>query len=300
MGKVGRSSYGPQGYSPVGLLKALILQAWHNLSDEALEEALRVRLDFMIITDLDPVPDHTTLCRFRNRLTQLGLWDTLLAEVNDQLEDKGLKVKESQGAIIDATIIESAARPHRELTAIAVDHREDMTSYEVEEKETLSKDPDATWLKKGKRSYYGYKGFMIAGQEDGYIDQIYVTPAHLSEVSEFKKIIHNRKDKRMYGDKGYASKENKNLLRTKGIKNGFMEKATKTHPLTSWQKRFNRMIAKVRYRIEQGFGTLLSRASYFTLHKVHGQMALKAITFNLLKGLNKASLMQIEPKIRLI
>lgn len=78
---------------------------------------------------------------------------------------------------------------------------------------------------------------MIADQEDGYIEQVHVTPAPLSEVSEFKKIIHNRKDKRMYGDKGDASKENKSLLRMKGIKNGFMEKATKTKPLTSWQKR---------------------------------------------------------------
>lgn len=78
----------------------------------------------------------------------------------------------------------------------------------------------------------------------------------------------------MYGDKGYTSKENKELLRAKGIKNGLMEKAVKNKPLTTWQKHFNRMIAKVRYRIEQGFGTLkrrfkLSRASYFTLPKVH-------------------------------
>ncbi len=223
MGKVGRSGYGPQGYSPVSLLKALILQAWHNLSDEGLEEALRVRLDFMIITGLNPVPDHTTLCRFRNRLTQLKLWDILLAEINHQLEANGLKVKESQGAIIDATIIESAARPCKELTAITVDREEEVTSYQVEESETLSKDPDATWLKKGKKSYYGYKGFMITDQEDGYIDQVHVTPAHVSEVSEFKKIVHNRKDKRMYGDKGYASKENREFLRTKGIKNGLME-----------------------------------------------------------------------------
>ena len=34
MGKLGRSGYGLNGYVPVNLLKALILQAWHNLSDE--------------------------------------------------------------------------------------------------------------------------------------------------------------------------------------------------------------------------------------------------------------------------
>ena len=293
MGKLGRSGYGPNGYVPVNLLKALILQAWHNLSDEGLEEALRVRLDFMVITGLEKVPDHTTLCRFRNLLISQNLWEYLLAMVNYQLEQKGLKVKESQGAIIDATLIESAARPRKEMEGIAVD-REEENQYDVEERVTLSKDPDATWLKKGKRSYFGYKGFMVIDQEDGYIHQVHVTPAHVSEVRELEEVIKKRRDKRLYGDKGYASQGNKDLLRSKGIKNGLMEKAKRNKPLTHWQKVFNRMISKIRYKVEQGFGTLkrkfkLRRASYFTTPKVQGQMALKAIAFNLLKATNKVS-----------
>ncbi|MDR0640759.1 MAG: transposase [Holosporales bacterium] len=39
---------GPTGYEPIKLLKALILLAWHNLSDTELEESLRVRMDFML------------------------------------------------------------------------------------------------------------------------------------------------------------------------------------------------------------------------------------------------------------
>lgn len=62
------------------LFKALIRQAWHNLSDEWLEEALRVRLVFMVISGLEQVPDYTTLCQFRNLLTKLTLWDSLLSE----------------------------------------------------------------------------------------------------------------------------------------------------------------------------------------------------------------------------
>lgn len=291
MRKLGRSGYGPNGYVPINLLKALILQAWHSLSDEGLEEALRVRLDFMVITGLEKVPDHTTLCRFRNLLISQNLWEYLLAMVNYQLEQKGLKVKESQGAIIDATLIESAARPRKEMQGMAVDREED-NEYVVEEQVTLSKDPDATWLKKGKRSYFGYKGFMVIDQEDGYIHQVHVTPAHVSEVRELEEVVKNRRDKRLYGDKGYASQGNKDFLRSKCIKNGLMEKAKRNKPLTYWQKVFNRMISKIRYRVEQGFGTLkrkfkFGRASYFTTPKVKGQMALKAIAFNLLKATNK-------------
>lgn len=72
-----------------------------------------------------------------------------------------------------------------------------------------------------------------------------------------------------------------------------MEKAKKNKPLTVMQKRFNKMISKLRYKVEQGFGTLkrkfkFERASYFTCAKVQAQMIMKAIAFNLLKALNKA------------
>jgi len=73
------------------------------------------------------------------------------------------------------------------------------------------------------------------------------------------------------------------------------EKVRVNKPLTSAQKRFNRLIAKIRYKVKQGFGTLkrrfkFTRASYFTAAKVRCQMVLKALAFNLLKGLNKINL----------
>jgi hypothetical protein len=48
---------------------------------------------------------------------------------------------------------------------------------------------------------------MIVDQEDGYIDQVHVTPAHISEVSELKEIIKDRQDKRLYGDEGICLSE---------------------------------------------------------------------------------------------
>ena len=82
LGDLGRSGYGPQGYDPMKMVKALILQAWHHLSDEGLEEALWVRLDFMAITGLTDVPDASTFCRFRNLLIQRNVMDKLLKVVN--------------------------------------------------------------------------------------------------------------------------------------------------------------------------------------------------------------------------
>jgi transposase, IS5 family len=86
----------------------------HGLSDPKLERALKVRLDFMIFCGLDlhaVVPDETTDCRFRNALVKRGVYDELLAEVCRQIEDHGLKFKAAEAAIIDATLVESAAQP---------------------------------------------------------------------------------------------------------------------------------------------------------------------------------------------
>ena len=291
LGDLGRSGYGPSGYDPVRLVKCLVLQAWHHLSDPGLEEALKVRLDFMVFTGLEQdIPDETTFCRFRGLLTSKGLWSKVFDGINEQLERQGLMVAPTMGAVIDATIIESAARPRRQMEGCVVDRCEDEKSVVLTSEEVrLSADSDACWLKKGKKSYFGYKGFIVTDSEQGYIHKVHTTPAHTSEVRTLPEVIESR---RLYADKGYPSQSNHQLLKEKGMKNGIMVKAVKGKPLTRWQKRFNKLISKKRYIVEQAFGTLkrrfqFHRASYFTTVKVHTQMILKSIAFNLLKALRQ-------------
>lgn len=214
-----RSGLGPQGYEYLSLVKALILQAWHNLSDPGLEEALRVRLDFMLFTGFEEeVPDETTLCRFRNLLIKENILESIFNMINEQLSRQGFNINPSQGAIIDATIIRSAARPGKELEGIVVDRREEEMEVSTKDEIKLSSDPDAAWLKKGKRSYFGYKGFIVTDEEDGYIKRIHVEPANVSEVTSLNKVIGSLKPNRLYGDKGYASKANREFLKDKDIK----------------------------------------------------------------------------------
>ena len=96
-------------------------------------------------------------------------------------------------------------------------------------------------------------------------------------------------------DKGSCSKANRAYLKANGYKDGIMHKAVRGHPLKPSQKRFNRLVSKVRFRIEQCFGTAkrlfnLHRARYFGIAKTHGQMTIAAIGQNLLKAANKISL----------
>src|SRR5437899_2914752 len=80
---------GRAGYRPLLMFKALLLQSLYGLSDAELEEVLNDRLSFRRFVGLsleDAVPDHTTLCRFRNRLIDAGLLEKLFAELDRQLE----------------------------------------------------------------------------------------------------------------------------------------------------------------------------------------------------------------------
>jgi IS5 family transposase len=93
LGEVDAAPVGRPSYGPVLLLKCLLLQQWHRLSDPGLEEALSERLSFRRLVGLalaDPVPDHSTLSRFRTELSRRGLAERLLAERDRQLDAPGL------------------------------------------------------------------------------------------------------------------------------------------------------------------------------------------------------------------
>src|SRR3954469_7668771 len=104
---------GPPGYPPLQMFKILLLQSLYGLSDAEMEEALGDRLSFRRFAGLaltDPVPDHSTICRFRNLLVEGAVLDRLFAELDRQLEKAGVMLK--RGTMLDATVIEtSAARP---------------------------------------------------------------------------------------------------------------------------------------------------------------------------------------------
>lgn len=290
-----RSGLGPQGYDPVVLFKCLLLGQWHGLSDPKLEESLKVRLDFMLFAGLDlhaPVPDETTHCRFRNALVEKDLYDALLAEICHQLEAHGLKLRAAQAAIIDATLIKSAARPRSHIEGIAEDRAEDQVPAPPPEV-SLSADPDAKWVKKGGKSTLGYKGFARC-DEEGFVDKVQVTPANAAESPEFETMIDGASAQRVMADKAYASKANRAALKGRH-KDGIMRKAARGRPLRASEKRFNKLISKRRFRVEQVFGTAkrlfgLDRARYFGRAKTHAQMAMTAIAANLLKAANKIKL----------
>jgi IS5 family transposase len=303
-------------YEYLSMFKALLIQQWHTLSDPKMEEALKTRIDFMWFTGFGlaskefVVPDETTICRFRNKVGKARILEKLLKQVNSQLERHHLKVKITKGAVLDATLIEASVNSNAKPNVIAEDRNENnddadnnsgsgkqpqLTELTANDQSDVEIDKDAKWLKKGKKSIFGYKEFIVTDATDGYIEHAEVMPANVSEVSNMQAALANagiENTEVLYADKGYTSTENSQWLHDNGIGDGIMDKAYRNRPLTYKQKQRNKRISGTRYIVERTNATIknifkFTRTRYVGLNKVRTQALLIAVAHNLLKAANK-------------
>lgn len=288
------SADGRPAYPPVPMFKLLLLQRWYGLSDPGLEDALYDRISFITFSGFSlgsTLPDHSTICRFRNTCMELGIYEKLFAEINQQIQSHGLFVKE--GAIVDATIVESSRRPRKVIEVMPEDRCEDESSQEPSSHQiTYSDDHDATWVRKGKKPYYGYKAHVAVDTGEGFVLNGHVTPAHVADTTEFEKLIENlslAEASPVCADKGYASQKNRMVLAAHGYEDAIMQKAARGKPLTSFQRFINRIISAFRYRVEQGMGIFkkhygFTRMRYLGLKKGNMEFLLNTMAFNLKKA----------------
>ena len=275
-------------YAPLSLFKAMLLQTWHNLSDAGIADALRRDLVFMHFCGFSlegKKPDAATVCRFRNRLVRVGLFDDLLAIINESLAGQGMKLANGKYISSDATLIQSARRPRKVINA-----DETCSHVEVE----YSDDKEATWLRKGDQCVYGYSS-NVTTDEDGLIESVTTFSANRSEMTRLDDVlanIDNKPDQVMLYDKGVDSGHNRELLKQHGLKDGIMRKKPKGTPMTHWHRLRNKLIGKKRFVVERTFGTLkrtygMNRARYVGLIKTQAEVLMKSIAYNLKRGLNR-------------
>lgn len=262
-------SPGRPGYPVLVLFKALLLQALYGLSDRELEEALNDRLSFRRFVGLsleEPVPDHTVLNRFRNRLVEEGLLQKLFGELDRQLEKAGVMLK--RGTMLDASLIEAVSAPPR--------------------KDRPSPDPDARFAKRqGKSgSTFGYKAHVGVDEGSGLIRSLITTPANVNDTIPADALI--RGDERVvWADAAYDTHARRARLKAEGRKPRIARRPNKHHPdLPPRLKYYNRLIARRRSAVETTFATLkrrmrLTSIRYVGLAKASAQVLLAAIAFNM-------------------
>lgn len=233
---------GRPGYLALPMLKALYLQALYDLSDPGLEEALLDRLSFRRFCGfaLDGgTPDETTICRFRAAASEAGTLQACFAEVNRQLEGKGLVLK--KGTLMDATIVAAAHNPPpREAGMGAVHPRE----------------PGADWTNKNGKSFFGYKLHIGMDEDSGIVRRATFTPARRWESEEADRLI-SGDEKAVYGDRAYEKKARRAALKAAGIKDRIMHRRHRYMPsLPPWQARRNQLIARRRAPVEAVFSAM--------------------------------------------
>lgn len=239
LGDVHAAAVGRPGYGPLVLLRCVLLQQWYELSDPGLEEALSDRLSFRRFVGLslsDPVPDHSTLSRFRKLLAERQLGERLLAELNRQLDARGLILK--RGTLVDASLVEANARRPRK-----------------GEPKVARSDQDATWTAMKDEPHFGYKAHVAVDQGSGLVRQAILTPANVSDRTPAPRLIQGD-ERAFYADKGYDGWWLSAKLAERGIADYIMHPNYWRRPLTPQQKARNRMIAPVRAEVERVFATL--------------------------------------------
>jgi transposase, IS5 family len=244
-------------YPALAMLKAMYLASLYNLSDPGLEEALIDRVSFRLFCGFSleqKTPDETTLLRFRHDCVVAGVLEGAFAEVNRQLEAKGLMVK--KGTLMDATIIAAAsARPPRERQNPAAPEAGTAAPAEASAP-PVAGEPGASFTRKGGKSYFGYRLHIGADEGSGLVRRLALTPAHVNESCVADALICGD-ETAVYADKGYESKVRRAALKARGIKDRIMHRSHKNQKaLPRWQARRNALIARRRAPVERVFAGL--------------------------------------------
>lgn len=266
---------GEPSFPALMMFKVLLLQRWYGLSDPAMEAALFDRLSFQRFAGLslaDETPDHSTIWRFRERLSKDGLIERLFAELSRQLDGRGLLIK--QGTLIDAAMVTSAARRPRK-----------------EEGPTSQVDPDARFGADNERHRFtfGYKIHVAMDQGSSLVRNGLLTSANIQDVSVAPDLIPAEAGT-VYADRGYHSKALREHLQAQGFGDGVMRRGQKAKPLSSTEIERNHRIVPLRSPIEAVFGTLkrtygFTRMRYFRAARNRVAFLLACIAYNLKRGL---------------
>jgi IS5 family transposase len=214
----------------------------------------------------EDTPDHSTICRFRNRLVEAGLLEKLFAELERQLDKAGLILR--RGTMLDATVIETAAASPPKGDKLV--------------------DPDAGFAKRtGKPgSTYGYKAHLGVDDGFGIIRRAATTAGNVNDTTPADQLICGD-EAAVLADAAYHTHARERALKAQGIKSRLMRRPNKHHPeLPPRLKRYNRLIARRRAAVETTFATWKRRMGfdairYIGLAKAHGQVLLRAMAFNL-------------------
>jgi len=224
------------GRPPVGverMLRLHCLQQWFNRSDPAVEEALYDSQAMRQFVGSDrgrePVPDETTICKFRHLLEAHQLGEQLVALIRTYLAEQGLQI--SRGTIVDATSINAPSSTKNR---------------------TKERDPEMHQTKKGHQWYFGMKAHIGVDSRTKLIHSVAATAANVHDSQMLPELLHGQ-ETRVGGDAAYSGQRDVIQQHAPGAKSFIQAKAHRHRPLSEAERARNRTKSKVRAKVEHVF-----------------------------------------------
>ena len=181
---------GKRGRPPRGIetmLRMYLVQAWFNLSDEGVEDAIYdsyALRKFMGVDFLsEQVPDATTLLHFRHLLEENDLGRAMFEGIKRFMDETGHIMH--GGTIVDATIINAPSSTKN------AEH---------------ARDPEMHQTKKGNEWRFGMKVHVGVDAGTGTVVSVEATAANVHDIAVAGKLL-REDDTVVYGDSGYLGIE---------------------------------------------------------------------------------------------
>ena len=224
---------GGRGRPPIGverMLRVHLLQHWFNLSDPAVEEALydsRAMRHFVGI-DLgrEPVPDETTICKFRHLMEAHNLGEEPFGLISAYLAENGLNVK--TGTIVDPTLIDAPSSTKNK---------------------DGQRDPEMRQTRNGDQWYFGMKGHIGVDSRSKLIYSVAASSANVHDSRMLPALLHGN-ETRVWGDSAYTG-QTEVIRRVAPYAQDFTNhKGHRYRPRSAVERARNRTKSKVRAKGE--------------------------------------------------
>lgn len=215
------------------MIRIHCLQHWFNLSDPSMEEALYDSLSMRRFAGIDlgrePVPDETTVCKFRHLLEQHNLGKRIFEEIGRHLQECGFQV--AKGTIVDATIINAPSSTKNKDKA---------------------RDPEMHQTKKGNEWYFGMKAHVGTDSQSKLMHSVAFTAANVHDSQALPHLLHGA-ETRVWGDAAYSGQTEVIKNHAPNALDFTHHKATRNNPLSPAEKAKNTTKSRVRAKVEHAF-----------------------------------------------
>jgi len=290
-------------YDPVAMLKALILAAQNNVSDARMEYLIRDRLSWLRFLGFDlgaPTPDANTIRLFREKLTEAGALDTLLADFDRHLKERGYLAM--GGQTVDATLVAAPKQRNTQAEKAAIkDGKKAGEIWPDQPAKAAQKDTDARWTVKfakakpaadGKPQVaiaipsFGYKSSIAICRAFGFIRKNKVSDAARFDGRMLREVVTNDNTASdVWADTAYRSQANERWLKRMGRVSRIHRRKPRGRAMPERTAKANAAKSKVRARVEHVFAHQKDKMGLFIrtigIKRAEAKITLANLAYNM-------------------